>query len=56
MAACIALGPQNGFGQIFVVNSGNGTLGEYTTSGALINGALISGFDQPTGITSKLRA
>jgi hypothetical protein len=31
-------------GQIFVMNSGNGTIGEYTTSGATVNASLITGF------------
>src|SRR5438477_89362 len=37
-------------GQIFVVNDGNGTIGEYTTSGATVNAALITGLNFPTGI------
>ncbi len=28
---------------VFVANSGNGTIGEYTTSGAVINASLITG-------------
>ena len=35
---------------IFVVNSGGGTVGEYTTSGATVNAALISGLIVPEGI------
>lgn len=34
-------------GEIFVVNSSNGTIGEYTTSGATINASLISGLNSP---------
>ena len=37
-------------GQIFVVNNSAGTIGKYTTSGAVINAALISGLSQPEGI------
>jgi hypothetical protein len=36
--------------QIFVTNFNSGTVGEYTTSGAPINPALISGLPGPTGI------
>jgi len=32
---------------IFVTSEGNGTIGEYTTSGATINAALISGLSNP---------
>jgi hypothetical protein len=35
---------------IFVANSGSGTIGEYTTSGATVNAALISGLNDPAGI------
>ena len=37
-------------GNIFVANSGNGTIGEYTTSGATVNASLISGLTVPLGI------
>ena len=37
-------------GQIFVANSGNGTVGEYSFSGAPINASLISGLNDPEGI------
>lgn len=37
-------------GDIFVVNTGNGTVGEYTASGAVVNASLISGLDGPIGI------
>ncbi|HXA45174.1 MAG TPA: PEP-CTERM sorting domain-containing protein, partial [Candidatus Angelobacter sp.] len=36
---------------LFVANAFYGTVGEYTTSGAMINGSLISGLNYPTGIT-----
>jgi len=36
--------------QIFVTNFGSGTVGEYTSSGAPINPALISGLFEPFGI------
>jgi hypothetical protein len=36
--------------QIFVTNGVNGTVGEYTTSGATVDPALISGLSQPFGI------
>ena len=35
---------------LFVANYGSGIIGEYTTSGATINAALISGLDYPYGI------
>ena len=35
---------------IFVTNNGNGTVGEYATSGAAVNAALISGLSAPSGI------
>ena len=36
---------------IFVANGiSGGTIGEYTTSGATVNAALISGLNTPTGI------
>ena len=35
---------------LFVVNNGNGTIGEYTTSGAVVNASLISGLNDPMGI------
>jgi hypothetical protein len=35
---------------LFVANNGNGTIGEYTTSGATVNAALISGLSSPFGI------
>ena len=35
---------------IFVTNAGNGTVGEYTTSGATVNASLISGLSIPQGI------
>jgi PEP-CTERM motif len=35
---------------IFVTNNHDGTIGEYTTSGATLNAALISGLDDPLGV------
>ena len=35
---------------LFETNLGNGTIGEYTTSGATVNAALISGLNSPSGI------
>ena len=32
------------------MNNGNDTIGEYTTSGATVNAALVSGLDNPYGI------
>ena len=32
---------------IFVTNFGNGTIGEYTTSGTTVNASLISGLSSP---------
>ncbi len=37
-------------GDIYVANSGIGTIGEYTTSGAVENASLISGLSNPVGI------
>src|ERR1700745_4046169 len=36
--------------QIFVANSGAGTIGDYAASGAAINPSLISGLNGPTGV------
>ena len=35
---------------IFVANNTDGTIGAYTTSGATVNAALISGLHAPVGI------
>jgi DNA-binding beta-propeller fold protein YncE len=35
---------------LFVTNPLNGTIGEYTTSGAVVDATLISGLNSPTGI------
>jgi hypothetical protein len=35
---------------LFVANATTGTIGEYTTSGTLVNAALITGLDNPSGI------
>ena len=32
---------------LFVVDNGNGTVGKYTTTGAVVNARLISGFSDP---------
>jgi hypothetical protein len=56
--AALYLIPATGSGsQIFVANQGpltgtigNGTIGVYTTSGATVNSALVSGLDLPFGI------
>jgi hypothetical protein len=37
-------------GLIFVTNTGNGTVGEYTTSGKTVNASLISGLSNPSAI------
>jgi hypothetical protein len=36
--------------EIFVTNAGADTIGEYTTAGATVNAALISGLNFPEGI------
>ncbi|HTQ29916.1 MAG TPA: hypothetical protein VMI53_01785 [Opitutaceae bacterium] len=36
--------------QVFVADYGNGTIGEYTTSGATVNASLVSGLPNPTDI------
>jgi hypothetical protein len=38
---------------VFVANNGNGTIGEYTTSGATNNAHLISGLSTPAGLAIK---
>jgi hypothetical protein len=35
---------------LFVVNGGNSTIGEYTTSGATVNSSLVSGLSAPFSI------
>ena len=35
---------------IYVANYGTGTIGEYTTSGAVVNASLVSGLNDPNGI------
>ena len=35
---------------LFVTNVDNGTIGEYTTSGAVVNASLVSGLSSPYGI------
>ena len=35
---------------LFVTNLNNDTIGEYTTSGATVNAALVSGLNSPGGI------
>jgi hypothetical protein len=37
----------DGNGHLYVANFGSGTIGEYTTSGAVINASLISGLNRP---------
>ncbi len=36
---------------LFVANYNSGTVGEYTTSGQTINANLITGLDEPQGLT-----
>jgi DNA-binding beta-propeller fold protein YncE len=55
MTAIWAMPPAARGGNIFVVNqnlggNGNGTFGEYTTSGATVNASLITGLNYPLGI------
>ena len=52
LAACAALCamPVTTRAQIFETNVGDATIGEYTTSGAAVNPALVSGLLQPAGI------
>ena len=35
---------------IFVTNAGSNTIGEYTTAGATVNAALVTGLSSPVGI------
>jgi hypothetical protein len=39
--------------QIFETNVGNGSIGEYTTSGATVNASLVSGLNGPTDRTVR---
>ena len=50
MAAALCAMPATAHAQIFVVNQSTGTIGEYTTSGATVNPALISGLNFPIGL------
>jgi hypothetical protein len=51
LAVVLALiGAFSAAAQIFVTNDVVGTVGEYSTSGATVNSALISGFQSPEGI------
>jgi hypothetical protein len=52
VAATIALWvePTGARGQIYVTNFNDGTMGEYTTSGATVNANLISGLNGPVSI------
>jgi pectin methylesterase-like acyl-CoA thioesterase len=50
MAAALCAMPRTTRAQIFITNARNGTIGEYTTSGATINPALVSGLNSPTDI------
>ena len=49
LLAGAALMPATAQGDIFVTNY-NGTVGEYTTSGATVNASLVSGLYEPMGI------
>jgi len=40
-------------GNLFVVNAASGTVGEYTSSGGVVNASLISGLNNPSFITSS---
>jgi hypothetical protein len=46
MVATTAIDVQN----LYVVNPGTGTIGEYGSDGSIINCSLISGLDTPFGI------
>ena len=35
---------------IYVTNANTGTIGEYTTSGAVVNASLVSGLNDPNGL------
>ena len=51
LAVGAALASATAHGQlIFVANSNNNTVGEYTTSGAVVNASLVSGLSDPYGI------
>jgi DNA-binding beta-propeller fold protein YncE len=52
-AAALCVVPGTNGAQIFVANSGNGTIGEYTTSGATVNSALISDLNAPFGLAAS---
>ena len=51
MATALVLSSATARGDyIYVTNSGNGTIGKYTTSGGTVNASLVSGLNQPYGI------
>jgi len=43
IAAALGVLPTVAFGQVFVANSGDGTLGSYTLTGLTINASLVAG-------------
>ena len=49
MCAALCAMPETSHAQIFVTNVFGGTIGEYTTSGATVNVALVSGLHEPFG-------
>lgn len=49
-AGALLIAPGSARGQIFVSNFGNGTVGEYTLSGAPINASFITGLNSPSSI------
>ncbi|MGA2439745.1 MAG: PEP-CTERM sorting domain-containing protein [Tepidisphaeraceae bacterium] len=50
LSAGAALMPAAAHGQIFVVNYGNGTIGEYGLDGSTVNASLVSGLSSPSDI------
>jgi len=49
-AGLIAGIPAAGQSVLFVTNFDSGTIGECTTSGAVVNASLVTGLNRPTGI------
>src|SRR5580700_1932988 len=50
LLASLSPGAARAGGTIFEANNNDGTIGAYTTSGATVNAALISGLRAPSGI------
>jgi streptogramin lyase len=50
IVATLTVSPAGPLAQIFTANYGNGTVGQYTTTGTVVNPALVTNLDSPVGI------